>query len=226
MRLTVEESHHARRVLRLRAGDRIAVFDGLGEEWEGRLIDDSEDRTGLRLEARIEGPIEAPLRVVLFQATSKPERLELVVQKACEIGVGAIHPLQAARGGGAGSAARRERRLHKIALEACKQSGRRVLPLLDPFEALPAVDDPSVIALLLDPESDSPPIGELLRGSRPAAVWIAVGPEGGFSAAEREQAVESGWTPVRLGPRTLRTETAGIVAATIVLHRLGDLGAA
>ena len=219
VQLDEAESHHVARVLRRRPGERIDVFDGAGREWACVIESGGPRGLVVRLLHEITHPADAVLSVVLFQAC-RPERLDWVVQKATELGVAEIRPLAAPGGAGAGE---RLARLGRIAVEASKQCGRRTLPRLSAAAALPA-PAAGVLALLLDERQDAPPLGEALVGRAPDEVWLAVGPEAGFPDELVQHAVEQGWRRAGLGPRTLRTETAGLVAAAIVLHRLGDLG--
>ena len=223
LRLDRAESHHAWRVLRLRPGDRIDVFDGAGRERGGVIEGGGPQELLVRLGPEITDAVEAPLPVVVFQAAARPERVDWVVQKATELGVSELRPLGTPSGGR--GAADRLARWRRIALEACKQCGRRRVPRIEPAAELPEPPE-GVLALLLDERVDAPPLGALLGGPPPAAVWLAVGPESGFSDDEVQRAGSRGWRRAGLGPRTLRTETAGPVAAAIVLHRWGDLGRA
>jgi 16S rRNA (uracil1498-N3)-methyltransferase len=149
--------------------------------------------------------------------------MEWAIQKATEVGVAAIHPLSGERAETPPPTPARLERWRRIALAACKQCGRRTVPRIEPFEALPA-PGPGVVALLLDTGPSPRPITERIEASGGGAVWLAVGPEGGFSAGETARSVENGWLASGLGPRTLRAETAGVVAAAIVLNLRGDLG--
>jgi 16S rRNA (uracil1498-N3)-methyltransferase len=226
--LEAAESHHVARVLRLRPGDALAVFDGRGGEWRARIVEGSGGHVLLRLEEPVAGAVEPGLAVTLFQGLCRPERMDWIVQKATEIGVAALEVVATSRAEPA-SAERRLERWRRIALEACKQCGRRRFPLLEARAALPGSATEGPAALLLDTGSDAPPLAEALEAAGEdvvaRGVWLAVGPEGGFTAPEVAAALEAGWRRAGLGPRTLRAETAGIVAAAIVLHLHGDLGA-
>jgi 16S rRNA (uracil1498-N3)-methyltransferase len=216
------ESHHVRRVLRRRSGDRLCVFDGDGREWSGVIEEDAPRRVRVRLETELTDPIEAPIEIAIYQAICRADRMEWIIQKATELGVTAIHPLITERADAPVVTPTRLERWQRIAMEACKQSGRRRVPAIEPVEDLPAGESPAA-AILLDTRAGVPPLGVLLDGRSAGAVWIAVGPESGFGEGETARWVDGGWRPAHLGPRTLRTETAGVVAATIVLHRWGDL---
>ena len=219
--LDPEESHHLARVLRLRAGDEVAVFDGRGGEWWATIDAITPTSVAVTIGAAATASVEPPLRIALVQAYVRPEKLEWVVQKGTEVGVGAFHFVPSERSDAPAPNAPRVERFRRIALEACKQSGRRSVPLLAVGEwpqALPAS------SFLLDPSAGAVPIDALLRGPAREEIAIAVGPEGGFSPGEVAAFTAAHWSRVSLGPRVLRTETAGVVAAAIVLHRWGDLG--
>ncbi|MDX1388811.1 MAG: RsmE family RNA methyltransferase, partial [Acidobacteriota bacterium] len=116
-------------------------------------------------------------------------------------------------------------RWHRIALEACKQSGRRVVPEVRVDHDLPGPPGVRAAGWVLDPHGEAVPVGEALAGpAPPAGVAIVIGPEGGLESSEVARLVERGWRRVHLGPRVLRTETAGVVAAALALHAWGDLG--
>jgi len=220
-----DDSHHARKVLRLREGDEIALFDGTGREWMTRVVGWVDDRVTVRLEREILAPeVEAPLDVVLFQGLLRPERMDWVVQKATEIGVATIHPFLSERAEERGGRTQKLDRWRRIAIEACKQCGRRRLPRIEPVEALPAAPEGDVRALLFQPGPGSRPLAELSTGPVPRSVQLAVGPQSGFAPEEVEAHARAGWQLATLGPRVLRADTAGAVAAAILLHRWGDLG--
>jgi 16S rRNA (uracil1498-N3)-methyltransferase len=220
-----EEAHYVVRVLRLRPGEPLALFDGRGREWVGRLVESAARGVRVELERERLDPIETPLPVTLLQGLSRPERMEWVIQKGTEIGLAGVLAVRTERCERLRGTGRRLERWRKVALEACRQSGRRRLPEVDLLDALPAAGDGEALALLLQPGAEAASLAASCPAEPPSAVRLAVGPEGGFSAAESARSVESGWRGVHLGPRILRTETAGLVAASILLHRWADLGA-
>jgi 16S rRNA (uracil1498-N3)-methyltransferase len=166
--------------------------------------------------------VDPRLRVVLYQALSRPEKIEWVLQKGTEIGVAAFRLIGSERVEAPSPSPARLARYGRIVMEACKQSGRLRLPTL----ALSSIDTPpgDVVAIVLAHGAGIPSLGMVLAGSAAPEVWIAVGPEGGLSDRELEGLAARGWRTASLGPRVLRTETAGAVAAAIVLHTWGDLG--
>lgn len=221
-----EEAHHLRKVLRLVPGDVITVTDGAGSEYLVRL-----DSGGAGTILRESRPVrESPLRTVLVQALPKGEKMEYLLQKAVELGASGIRPVTSRRSVAAVKEDRwrkRKYRLEKIAAAAVAQSGRTVLPeIADPetwqdFLGRDCEADLKLIcregaAAGLDAAPGSLP--------RPQSVIIAVGPEGGWDEEEIAMAAGKGYRPFSLGPRTLRTETAGIAALTLLQYLYGDIG--
>lgn len=224
--LPADVAHHATRVLRLRAGDEVALFNGRGGEYRGRLETD-----GIQLRVQLERHLaierESPLAITLVQSWIAADKLDWVVEKAVELGVAAILLAPAARSVvrlDPDRRQRRVRRLKEIAVAACSQSGRNVVPGVGDAptlrEALEAARPASVVGLMLDPAADQPALSALAAAS---AVSLAIGPEGGFDDAERALATSLGYRAVSLGPRILRTETAGLAALAAFQSAAGDL---
>jgi 16S rRNA (uracil1498-N3)-methyltransferase len=220
--LDPEESHHVARVLRLKPGEALHLIDGKGGAWAATIVDVARDRVTVVIGDALAGEVDPELRVVLYQALSRPEKIEWVLQKGTEIGVSAFRLVGSERVEAPPPSPARLTRYERIVLEACKQSGRRRLPGV----ALGAIDTPpeSVLAIALACGAGLPSLGSLLSGPRRKEVWFAVGPEGGLTEGELAALTARGWGVASLGPRVLRTETAGTVAAAIVLHAWGDLG--
>jgi 16S rRNA (uracil1498-N3)-methyltransferase len=225
VRLSPEESRHLETVLRLRPGAEVEVFDGLGTRWEARIDSPGVLRLGSREEAH-RGAVD----VWLAQGLAKGEKLELVVQKATELGVTRILPLAVERSVvrlDAERGARRAERLRHIAEQAARQSGRSDVPRVDaPFTLadLGALlrTEPTRRGVLLDVAEGEVRLSQVARGA--AKLLLVVGPEGGFTAEERSAAVAAGFVPASLGRLVLRTETAGLAALAIVQHLSGELG--
>lgn len=217
-----EEAHHVLRVLRLRTGEPLSVFDGKGSEWAGTIVRAGSGEVMVRLEEEMTDAVEPALPVMLVQGLSRPERLEWVLEKATEVGVRAIALAACARSDGPVPSPARLARWRRVLLESCKQSGRRRIPdLFGPFPLGDAAALGTGTRIVLVPGAR--PLTDALPG-RPEAVALGVGPEGGFSEEEVDALKVAGWSAASLGPRVLRTETAGPVAAALVLHRWGDLG--
>jgi 16S rRNA (uracil1498-N3)-methyltransferase len=227
-RVTLKGSaaNHVSRVLRLRVGHALTLFNGQGGE-HAASIDKS--RGGeVTVAVGEHRPIEreSPFPLTLAQGVSRGERMDLVVQKATELGVSRLVPVLTERSVvrlDAEQADRKSSHWRAIAIAACEQCGRNRLPDV----ALPAqlrdfLRQPGGEAarLLLSPDA--------ARGiedvPRPASgVTVLIGPEGGLSEAEHEDAIAAGFTAVHLGPRVLRTETAAIAALTLLQREFGDL---
>ena len=224
--LSPADAHHAARVLRLRDGASVTAFNGRGGEYEARL-----DVEGARawIVPGTFSPIEreSPLAVTLVQGWVATDKLEWIVEKAVELGVRAIMLAPTARSVIQLDAARRERRLtrlHDIAVAACCQCGRNRIPPIFTATSLEAGLQQAIgdagAALLLDPRPDSE---QLAASHRTGPIALAVGAEGGFDESERALAARLGYRAVKLGPRILRTETAGLVGLAVLQATAGDL---
>lgn len=216
-------AHHASHVLRLRDGDRIVLFNGRGGEYHGRLV-----TRGSRAELATHLPVEreSTVAMTLLQAWIATDKIEWVVEKAVELGVAAIVLAPARRGVVQLEGPRREKRMHRlreIAVAACCQCGRNRVPAIEACEDLRAGLHRAAangLGVVLQPDAPES-LGDLARAA-PASFAVAVGPEGGFDPAELALAAHAGYRPVRLGPRVLRTETAGLAALSAVQAVVGD----
>ena len=226
--LDAEKARYLGRVLRLRVGDELSVFDGQGTEYLATLTNMGRSSATLSVDAETPAATESRLRVHLVQGVSRGERMDFVVQKATELGVKRITPVLTEFGVVKLDATRAEkRRAHwqKVAASACEQCGRVRLPLIDTpiplknwFGNKPQRVDTE---LILKPGAEQP----LARIDPPQTkVCVLIGPEGGFSNGEFEDAAVAGFTPVSLGPRILRTETAAVAALAVLQSLGGDLG--
>ena len=222
--LTKEQQHYLREVLRLPDGAELEIFDGRGASFRATLQGESL-HVGEKLATRAGG-----LDVVLVQALAKGEKMDLVVQKATELGAARIVPLLSERATVRLDKQRGESkrlRWQRIAQEAARQCGRADVPRVEApwqWDAVLALlrDDPQRRGLLLDPEEKTLRLGQAVVGAE--RFLLAVGPEGGFSAQERQTALRGGLVAAGLGPRVLRTETAGLAALAVILHVHGELG--
>lgn len=229
--LGAELAHRMGRVLRLRRGDRVVLAAGGRKEYVVQLTAVSPHAVTGVVMAEREAPPEPAVHLTLYQSLLRPSRFDLVLEKGTEIGVSRFVPLVTARVQGQGeepSAARAER-WKRIVTEAAEQSGRGRPPAVDsPRELAEALGQASGLRLLpYEGAAGGRSLGDHLRGlreRRPAAVSLFIGPEGGFERQEVELALAEGAELVSLGPRILRSETAGIVAAAIALEALGEMG--
>ena len=228
-------AHHAARVLRLREGDPVTLFNGEGGESEARLT-----RIGSRSVSAMVGKHhaverESPLQVTLLQGLAGAERMDYVIQKAVEMGVATIAPVTMARSVtrlDAARAAKRAEHWRSVIVASCEQCGRNRLPILHPLRdfdaALASPDDPgagpaattgAALSLVLSPSEGS----SLTAFDRPSgAIRLLIGPEGGLAPEELTAAHRAGFRNVRFGPRVLRTETAGVAALAAMNALWGD----
>jgi 16S rRNA (uracil1498-N3)-methyltransferase len=216
------------KVLRLQRGDHVLLADGGGRDYEVELKKVSARAASAVVVGERPSPPEPSLELVLFQSLVRPQRFELVLEKGTEIGVSRFVPLRTGRAQvrtKAGS--QRAQRWRRIVTEAAEQCGRGRVPVVDPplpFEE--AVRSVSGLRLIPWEDERALSLRSCLRGlaELPATVSLFIGPEGGFGADEIELARAAGCMSVSLGPRILRSETAGIVAAALVMHELGEMG--
>jgi 16S rRNA (uracil1498-N3)-methyltransferase len=223
--LPAAAAHHARRVLRLADGDAVIVFDGRGGEYDARLAGDG--RAAVERHRQVDR--ETPLAVTLVQSLPSADKMDWVVQKAVELGVAAIQPLLSRRSVVRLSGERAVRRVEhwqQIAVAACEQCGRNRVPMVLPLQELPRyLGAPPAAATsrwILLPGDGEPPQRLVAHGPPGAAASLLVGPEGGFAPDEVASAKSAGFEPRRLGPRILRSETAGLAALAALQALWGD----
>jgi 16S rRNA (uracil1498-N3)-methyltransferase len=218
-------AHHALRVLRLKIGDALVLFTGAGGEFDATLTQLDKRTVRAEIGAWHDIERESPLGVTLAQGLSSADKMDYTLQKAIELGVAAIQPLAAAKSVARLDSERAARRLEhwrQIAISACEQCGRNRVPEIAPLAevhawlATPLPDT----CVLLTPRGQRR-IGEL--AAMDSNIVLLAGPEGGFTSEEEDAALAAGFAALRLGPRTLRTETAAVAAIAALQARWGDL---
>jgi len=219
-------AHHAREVLRLRAGAIVRIFDGGGAEFEAEL--ESVTRAGVHARIRHAVPArpESPLRLVLALSPLKGDRMELVIQKATELGVAEVWPVVTARTDAAARPAlegSRQERWDKVASGASEQCGRAFVPRIAPTATFgELLDRPFEGRRVVFVETPGAP--PLAAADPPAAALLLVGPAGGWESRETERLHRAGYEAAGLGPRILRSETAALTAVVAAQLLWGDLG--
>jgi 16S rRNA (uracil1498-N3)-methyltransferase len=224
--LPPDAAHHASRVLRLRVGDSVEIFDGIGNECQGQISDLGGKRVTVSEITSTGSNRESPLHVVLAQALSGGEKMDWIIQKATELGINEIQPLATDRSVAKLPAERVQKRLEhwqQVAVSACEQCGRNVLPgIYAPMDIMVWLQQtksgPDAKYILL-PEGEA----SLHDQAKPQGkAVLLVGAEGGFSQAETTAALQCGYIPIRIGTRVMRTETAAIAGLTVLQTLWGD----
>ncbi len=218
-------ARHAISVLRLQEGDALCLFNGHGGEYHATLVAVSKREARARLNGFDATERESPVHITLALGISAGERMDYSLQKATELGVSAIAPLATERSVVKLAGERADKRLQhwqNVVIAACEQCGRNRVPAVAPVQTLYAylagVDRKSRL-LLLSPRAGMP----LKRVAPAAAAVLLIGAEGGLAASEYQAAEASGFEPVSLGPRILRTETAPVAAMALLQALWGDL---
>ncbi|MFV0820097.1 16S rRNA (uracil(1498)-N(3))-methyltransferase [Legionella micdadei] len=223
--LSPEAGQHVGVVLRMQPGDKITLFYGDNREFDAILVAVHKKKVSVQITSEREMSRESPRVIHLAQAISKGERMEFVMQKAVELGVASITPLITARSVVKLDQARMEKKLstwQAIAIAACEQSGRNQIPKVKAALTLEEYLQTNVgqLKFVLDPKGANTWRDYHFNQSELA---LLIGPEGGFSQEELRQIFSADFKPLSLGPRILRTETAAIVALSVLQAVCGDL---
>lgn len=218
---------HLARVLRLGVGDACVLFNGDGRDYAARVVANGKRELRVAITGAMAVESESPLRIILLQGIARGEKMDLILQKATELGVAGILPLSSQRSEVKLDESRAAKRLahwRNVVVAACEQSGRAMVPsvaapgsLAQVLAGLPA----GGLRLTLDPAGSLAISG--LEALDASPLLLAVGPEGGWSPADRDQLREAGFQGLRMGPRILRTETAGLAAIAALQAGFGDL---
>ena len=219
--------NHIKNVLRMRIGEEVAVSNGQdGKAYHCRIASFEENSVRCELLSVDTESTELPARIYLFQGLPKGDKMELIIQKAVELGVTAIVPVAMSRcivKLDGKDAAKKQARWQKIAAEAAGQSGRGIIPVVEtPISWKQALSRFAAERTLLCYEGGGQPIGTLVTPAD-RAVSLVVGPEGGFDVAEVEAVLQAGGKIATLGPRILRCETAPLAAIAVLMEKSGNM---
>ena len=221
--LTGDTAHHLIRVLRFKVGDKIRVFDQSGYEWDAEIVAKKRQSVEVALFNRHQPDVESPVKITLLQSISKSKRMDMVMQKATELGVHKIVPMMSKNSVvrlNTKNTTRKMSHWKKITISASEQSGR---------VRLPAIEEPQKLtqellnlykqdlSFFLDTTGS-----DNFNAENAENITLAIGPEGGFSNEEKIMAERSDYKIVKTGPRLLRTETAPIMALSILQYLYGD----
>ena len=230
MSIQGQDAHHISRVLRLQVGDSIVVVAPDGSAGIALINSILVDKVVLALQETLLEDKEAPLNVYLAQGLPKSDKMDFIVQKAVELGVRGIYPMDAEHSVVQYDQSKKNKRVErwqKIAAEAAKQCGRSVIPIVEPIRDLTAILgslDAETVVLMLYEGQTAQGLKQALAKHHAKNYLLLVGPEGGFSAKEVALCQSRGAYIVTLGPRILRTETAALTGVSIVMYEYGDLG--
>ena len=230
LRVEGNEVRHIRRVLRLKAGDEIIVFNGSAKEYEGTIVEEGPSSVVIRIQNISPSGKESHLEITLAQSLLKGEKMDYLIQKATELGVKEVIPFFSSRSIPLLEKSKGLKRLHRwerIAIEASKQCGRGVVPKIEPlkdYSEMLQASSPDFLRLILW-EEEGTRLKEVLEGSKEKTrIFSIVGPEGGLSQEEVDRAKKIGFIPVTLGKRILRSETASLCLLSILQYEWGDIG--
>ena len=230
LRVKGDEVKHIRKVLRLKKGDEISVFDGSAKEYQGTIVEEGPFSVAVLIRIVLPSRRESNLEVTLAQSLLKGEKMDYLIQKATELGIKEIIPFSSSRSVPLlekSKGQERHRRWEKIAIEASKQCGRTILPRIDLLkdysQMLQSASQDSIRLILWEKEGQR--LKELFAGEgEKSKIFFVVGPEGGLSQEEVDEAKRSGFVPVTLGRRILRSETASLSLLSILQYEWGDIG--
>lgn len=226
-----EEAHHLRHVLRLRRGDQVQVFDGAGREVTATVIEISSEGVKAHIETQLESKPAPGIRVIVGQGLPRGGKLEEILERSTELGLSHLIPVITHRSVSRPDEERGETKVlrwRKVAIAAAKQCGRADVPQVDAPTRLANFlqtfqQDPGALGLVAWEDDKVHTLRGVLPAQSPAAVWILIGPEGGLTPEEVHLCQSAGFISVGLGPRILRTETAGPALLAIVQHLYGDI---
>jgi 16S rRNA (uracil1498-N3)-methyltransferase len=227
-----QEALHIYKVLRLKQGEQIWIFDGTGIDYRCEIQNIQRENVVVRILDRFNSCAEPPINMTLFQSLPKSDKMDLIIQKSTELGVTGIVPIITERTVVNIQEERIQSRLkrwRRIALEACKQCNRSVIPHIHdilPFKESLKLIKSFQLSLIPWEEENERGLKEVLKPLENGIkdICFLIGPEGGFTQEEINAARRRGGISVSLGPRILRTETAGMVLLSILMYELGDLG--
>lgn len=231
--ITGRELHHLKDVLRLKKEDKVVIFNGKGLELTGEIKSIAKNEAQVVVERQVDVSKKSSFEIILAQGIAKGENMDIIIQKATELGVSRIIPFVVSRVVPKLSGeliAKKTKRWQRIAIEAAKQCRRDIIPHIE--EPIPFADVLSrysrgtenyIKAILWEGEKKNT-LKDVLKTDGVSGFIVLIGPEGGFEACEVALAKNAGFLPVTLGPRILRTETAAIGVISIVQYELGDMG--
>lgn len=220
--------NHMKNVLRMKIGEQLEINDGNNKKYLGHIASIDENEIQVRIEEVLDGDTELPSKIYLFQGLPKADKMELIVQKAVELGVTEVIPVVTKRTIVKLDDKKRDKKVERwngIAASAAKQSARGIMPTVSQVmtykEALRYAGEMDVALIPYELAEGMDATRAIIQGILPGqSIAVFIGPEGGFEREEIEGAMEAGVTPITLGKRILRTETAGLTTLSILMYQL------
>ena len=230
--ITGEDYNHIKKVLRLKCGENITLSDGTGNEYVAVIEEFGDGFAHTRIIETYKNLTEPPIKVTLYQGLPKSDKMDLIIQKSVELGINRIVPViterTVVRLDSEKDAAKKCERWNRISQEAAKQCNRGIIPKIEvPMsfkEALKQVEDKALSLIPYEKETKNSLRQIIETVGNIDEISVFIGPEGGFTEQEIDEAIKNGLNSVTLGPRILRTETAGIAVLSILMYELGDVG--
>jgi RNA methyltransferase, RsmE family len=226
-----DDVNHIKNVLRAVSGDKLVVSDGSGNEYTVCIDNIYKEKISATIIESYKNRTEPPIEVTLFQGIPKSDKMDTIIQKSVELGISKIVPViterTVVRFDGIKDMEAKAKRWQRISLEAAKQCNRGLVPVVElPLKFDKALEASKEYALKLIPYEIEREIGirNYLKDYSEGKICFYIGPEGGFTDNEIDKAIKSNIIPVTLGPRILRTETAGAAVLSILMYELGDMG--
>lgn len=229
--LSTEAAQHLIRVLRGKPDDPLIVFNGQGGEFQAKIVAITKKKVQVKIEQYQDVSRESPVAIELVQSLIRSEKMDYVIQKTVELGVTQIFPVLSTRSVlrlAAERQAKRQQHWQAIAVAACEQSGRTQVPRVAPVNTFEhfLYSEAAHSGFMLTPGASCSLTEQISILKKPVqSIRVLVGPEGGWSEEEQRAAQQRGYQLIHLGPRILRTETAGIVITTLLQGLLGDIAA-
>ncbi|AEV69318.1 16S rRNA (uracil(1498)-N(3))-methyltransferase [Acetivibrio clariflavus] len=227
-----DDYNHIKKVLRLKCGEIITLSDGVGNEYAARIEAFGDGFVHTKIVESYKNATEPPVKVTLYQGLPKSDKMDFIIQKSVELGISKVVPVLTERTvvkiDNQKDAQKKWERWNRISQEAAKQSNRGIIPEVElPIsfkEAIKQIKNGSLSIIPYEKESKKSLKQILKSNGHMKDISVFIGPEGGFTEQEIEEAISFGINPVTLGPRILRTETAGIAVLSILMYEVGDVG--
>jgi len=222
-------AHHALKVMRLKNNDQLILFNGDGSDYTGQVINISKRQVEVSIKSKKNIGNESNLRVILLQALTSSEKMDLIIQKTTELGISEIQPIVCERSIVKIKKEKIEKKLshwRQVSIAACEQCGRAKIPKIHEPENIikyleRIIESDKETKIILSPESSESLSN--ITSSIKQNIKVLIGPEGDFTKQELDLSIQKGFSPIKIGPRILRTETAPISILSILQYKYGDI---